>query len=62
MTITQAAAMLGKSEITLRRWIDSEYMQAVKIGKMWEISADEIERIKAGESSGKRPGSAMVSK
>lgn len=48
MTITQAAAKLGKSEMTLRRWIDSGYMKAIKIGKMWDISTEEVDRIKAG--------------
>ena len=50
MTITQAAALLNKSDMTVRRWLKEGYIKAIKIGNTWEISSAEVERIKNGES------------
>lgn len=62
MTITEAAASIGKSEVTLRRWVKSGFINAIKIGGTLDISESEVNRVKAGEPNGERPGFTVVSK
>lgn len=37
MTIQEAARRLGKSDLTIRRWIKSEKLTATKIDGRWDI-------------------------
>lgn len=50
MKITQAAANLNRSEVTIRRWIKDGKIRAVWIdcGRILDISPEEVERVKAG--------------
>ena len=45
--------MLGISQTTVYRWLESGQLPAVKIGKLWRIPADALEemlRTKGGQS------------
>ena len=44
--IKETASVLGISEITVRRHIYNGHIHAVKIGRGYKISRQEIERIK----------------
>lgn len=46
MKIPEAAKALERSEHTIRNWIDSGILHAVKRGWSWEISEEEVERVK----------------
>lgn len=46
MKIPKAAELLGRSNKTVRTWIKSGMLRAVKLGRDWDISAEEVERIK----------------
>lgn len=46
MKIPKAATMLERSEHTVRNWVRSGVIHAVKLGRDWDISAEEVERIK----------------
>ncbi len=47
---TEAAALMGLSRVTIFNWIKKEKIQAIKIGRNFVISANEIEPfIKQGE-------------
>lgn len=54
MTLTEAAEALGLSAATLRQQIAKGRLQAHKIGPIWVVTAEEIERYRS-ESRG-RPG------
>ena len=54
MTVGEAAKHLGLSPATLRRQIANGRMTATKLGRDWDIAADEVARYRA-ESRG-RPG------
>ena len=45
MTLQEAAALLGKSESTLRRWINSEKLNAYKVDGHYEIDEEEVNRL-----------------
>lgn len=49
MRISKVAEMLDRNPITIRRWIDKGYIKAIKIGKIWDITEEEVERIRNGE-------------
>lgn len=42
----EAAERLDRSLMTIHRWIAAGKLKAIKIGKFWEISEEEIERVK----------------
>jgi excisionase family DNA binding protein len=44
-TIEYVAKWLKVSEITVRRWISAGNLKAVKMGKQWRISPDELKHI-----------------
>lgn len=46
MKIPKAAKLIGRSEHTIRNWIKSGVLRATKLGRDWEVSAEEVERIK----------------
>ena len=46
MKIPKAAKLIGRSEHTIRNWIKSGILNATKLGRDWEISEEEVERIK----------------
>ena len=46
MKISEAAKSLERSEHTIRNWIDKGLLPAIKRGWSWEISAEEVDRIK----------------
>lgn len=54
MTITQAAAKLNRSDMTIRRWIKKGKITAswVDCGRRLDISTQEVDRVKAGECIG----------
>lgn len=45
LTIEDVAKRLHISIMTVRRYIDSGQIKAVKIGKVWRISQEELNRI-----------------
>ena len=45
LTIEDIAKHLNISAITVRRYIDNGQIKAVKIGKVWRISQEELDRI-----------------
>lgn len=44
--IKQAASLLGVCELTIRRHIYKNTIKAVRYGKQWRISPEEIAKIK----------------
>jgi len=48
-TIKETAKYFNVSEMTIRRWIESGRLKAVKIVGSVRISEEEIERLKKGE-------------
>lgn len=46
MKIPEVAKALERSEHTIRNWIDRGVLVAVKRGWSWEISKEEVERVK----------------
>ena len=46
MKIPEVAKALERSEHIIRNWIDRGVLVAVKRGWSWEISEEEVERIK----------------
>ena len=46
MKIPKAAIALNRSTKTIRTWIKSGILNATKLGRDWEISEEEVERIK----------------
>ena len=46
MNMQEAAERLGKHPNTIQRWIKSGQINCVKIGRDWEITQEEIDRIK----------------
>ena len=49
MKIPQAAKELNRHPRTVKRWIQSGIIKAVKIGRDWEIEESEILRLKGGK-------------
>lgn len=54
MTITQAAAKLNRSDMTIRRWIKTRKIKAIWVDcdRRLDISQEEVDRVKAGEKNG----------
>ena len=46
MNMQEAAEKLGKHPNTIQRWIKNGQINCVKIGRDWEITQEEIDRIK----------------
>ena len=46
MKISEAAKSLERSEHTIRNWIKSGVLRATKLGRDWEVSEEEVERVK----------------
>ncbi len=46
MKIPKAAKLIGRSEHTIRNWIKSGVLRATKLGRDWEVSEEEVERVK----------------
>lgn len=46
MKIPRAAIALNRSTKTIRTWIKSGILHATKLGRDWEISEEEVDRIK----------------
>ena len=46
VNMKEAAQKLGKHHNTVQRWIKNGQINCVKIGRDWEISQEEIDRIK----------------
>lgn len=46
MKINEAAKTLGVSISTVRRWIKSNKLVAVKRGRQWFIEVEEVERVR----------------
>ena len=46
MKIPKAAIALNRSTKTIRTWIKSGILHATKLGRDWEISEEEVERVK----------------
>lgn len=49
MKIPQAAKELNRHPRTVKRWIQSGLIKAVKIGRDWEVPESEIIRLKGGK-------------
>lgn len=48
----EAAAIFGVRRLTVYRWIASGKIKAARIGRLWRITADEIERRKRERMKG----------
>lgn len=48
ITIQQAMQLLGKSDKTIRRWIETHKLPARKIGLLWLIKRSDIEALQSG--------------
>jgi len=46
MTLRQVAAEVMVSMPTIYRWLKSGKLKAVKMGKVWRVGEDEVERLK----------------
>lgn len=46
LTIKDVSKALNVSEISIRRYIEQGKIKAVKIGNVWRISIEEVNRIK----------------
>jgi len=46
MKIPKAALLLNRSTKTVRTWIKSGILRATKLGRDWEVSEEEVERVK----------------
>lgn len=44
MRISEASRMLDRSPTTIKRWIKSGYLKAVKIGRDWDVAEIEVQR------------------
>lgn len=56
LTVSQAADALGASNQTIRNWIRSGRLQAVRIGNRFQIPAQEIDRLRGlAARSGESP-------
>lgn len=53
LTIEQAAAKLQVKPNTVRRWIKRGRIPGCKIGRIFRISEDDLDRVLSGESMGK---------
>jgi excisionase family DNA binding protein len=42
-TVAQLAEGFGRSELTIRRWVKAERLEAVRIGGVWYVPADEVD-------------------
>jgi excisionase family DNA binding protein len=42
LKIKQAAAELGIAAKTLRKWIKTGQLKAVRLGRQWRVDADEL--------------------
>lgn len=54
MRIPKAAQELERSSSTIKRWIKEGYVEARKIGRDWDISEEEIARLKGKKVRRKR--------
>jgi excisionase family DNA binding protein len=51
LNLSEAGRRLGKSRWTVRSWIESGYLRAVRIGDRRYVTADEVERVRREGSS-----------
>ena len=58
MTLAQAAESLGLATVTLRVQIQREKLGATKVGSLWLVTADEVERYRR-ETLGKGTPAAL---
>lgn len=47
-TLAEVERLTTVTRRTLYNWIDSGYLQAVKVGSLWKVPAEEIERVTSG--------------
>ena len=55
LTVQQAAAKLQVKPNTVRRWIKHGRIPGCKIGRIFRISEEELDRVLAGEAISKPP-------
>jgi len=53
-SVTSTAALMGVSELTIRRMIDAGKIRAVKLGRNLRIPESEVERLIARATRGAR--------
>lgn len=54
LTVKETAQAVGKAPRTIARWISDGTISAEKIGDVWQITAEEVERIKSVKAYEKR--------
>jgi predicted site-specific integrase-resolvase len=54
MKIPKACTELNRSQSTIKRWIETGYVNAIKIGRDWDISEAEIARLKGKKPRGRK--------
>lgn len=59
LTLTEAAARLGLSPVTLRVQLGKGKLKGRKVGRDWTVSEREVERYRA-ESLGRRHAAASI--
>ena len=60
LTIEQAAAKLQVKPNTVRRWIKHGRIPGCKIGRIFRISEDDLDRVLSGESISKPPAVTAI--
>lgn len=48
-SLVEVAEMFGVTRQTIRNWIETGYLKAIKTPRKFTVTKSEIERIKAGE-------------
>jgi excisionase family DNA binding protein len=56
--LTELAARVGRSKVTLLRWIWAKRLAAVRIGSQWAVSRREADRLER-ELQGRPAGNAV---
>lgn len=54
LTVKETAQAVGKAHRTITHWISNGTITAEKIGDVWQITAEEVERIKSVKAYEKR--------
>ena len=49
LTIQEAAARLKLKPETVRDWIKAHKLKAVKLGRVWRVDAEDLDRLLRGE-------------
>jgi len=43
LSVAEASRILSTTELTVRRWINSKQLRAIKVGRQWRVLPDDLE-------------------